>query len=426
MASPLSDLDELILKCRNKKVKAYIKESILCYKSGAFRSSIISTWIAVTFDIIDKLKDLELTGDKEAKLHIGVFEKAVKNEDISALLKFEREILEIARDKLEFISHMEFIDLKRLQDDRNRCAHPSTTIDGEIFNPPAELARVHIRTAIESLLQHPPVQGKAALSILIGEVKSEYFPRALDKATIVFNNSPLNNARQSLVRNFIICLLKTTLKEHDDAYRYRAVYALNAVENMHRDMYSSTMKNVLSKQLKLLKDENLYKAFLILAKAPESWEYLEKDVKLKLETYIENLPIDKIQHLEYIFNQNGLEKLLAKRIKSLTMAEIVETSFIKETPSLLNKRIIDFYIDSASYDQANEYAKPIIIYSKWFSKEQVEKTFKATKTNGQISDSHQCFDVLKSLENNKYVTSNDLKQWALDVKKDSNDDKLAL
>ena len=108
------------------------------------------------------------------------------------------------------------------------------------------------------------------------------------------------------------------------------------------------------------------------------------------------------------------------------MAEIVETSFIKETPSLLNKRIIDFYIDSASYDQANEYAKPIIIYSKWFSKEQVEKTFKATKTNGQISDSHQCFDVLKSLENNKYVTSDDLKQWALDVKKDSNDDKLAL
>mgnify|MGYP006074009337 CR=1 FL=1 len=67
MSSLLSDLDELVLKCRDEKTKSYIKESILCYKSGAFRSAIVSTWIAVSFDIIDKLKDLTLTGDKEAE-----------------------------------------------------------------------------------------------------------------------------------------------------------------------------------------------------------------------------------------------------------------------------------------------------------------------------------------------------------------------
>ena len=76
-----------------------------------------------------------------------------------------------------------------------------------------------------------------------------------------------------------------------------------------------------------------------------------------------------------------------------------------------------------SYDQANEYAKPIIIYSKWFSKEQVEKVFKAAKTNSQISDSHKNPDVLTSLENNKHVTNDDFKQWNLDVKTALNDDK---
>lgn len=43
MASPLSDLDELVLECRGEKAKNYIKEAVACYKSGAFRSLIVST-----------------------------------------------------------------------------------------------------------------------------------------------------------------------------------------------------------------------------------------------------------------------------------------------------------------------------------------------------------------------------------------------
>jgi hypothetical protein len=173
VASPLSDLDELVLRCRDEKAKSYIKESVSCYKSGAFRSAIVSTWIAVSFDIIDKLKDLSLAGDKEAEKQLEEFEKARKAGDIASSLKFERDILQIARDKLELISHIEFIDLERLQQDRNRCAHPSMTSDGEIFNPSAELARVHIRSAVEYLLQFPPAQGKYALESLVNEVGSE-------------------------------------------------------------------------------------------------------------------------------------------------------------------------------------------------------------------------------------------------------------
>jgi hypothetical protein len=62
VASPLSDLDELVLRCRDEKAKKYIKEAVSCYKVGAFRSSIVSAWVAVSFDIIDKLKELSLAG----------------------------------------------------------------------------------------------------------------------------------------------------------------------------------------------------------------------------------------------------------------------------------------------------------------------------------------------------------------------------
>ena len=90
------------------------------------------------------------------------------------------------------------------------------TSDGEIFNPSAELARVHIRSAVEHLLQYPPAQGKYALDILIKEVDSDYFPTKTPNAVTSLKNSPLVKARDSLVRNFIIVLLKKLLSGTKD------------------------------------------------------------------------------------------------------------------------------------------------------------------------------------------------------------------
>lgn len=83
MASPLSDLDELVLKCRDQKAKDYIKEAVSCYKAGAFRSAIVSTWIAVSFDVLDKLRELSLAGDQEAEKQIEAFDRARRIGDIA-------------------------------------------------------------------------------------------------------------------------------------------------------------------------------------------------------------------------------------------------------------------------------------------------------------------------------------------------------
>lgn len=62
----LADLDELILRCRTKEAKEYVTEAVACYRVGAFRSCIVATWVAVVFDFLNKLEELELTGDKQA------------------------------------------------------------------------------------------------------------------------------------------------------------------------------------------------------------------------------------------------------------------------------------------------------------------------------------------------------------------------
>lgn len=415
MASPLSDLDELILKCRGQKAKNYIKESVSCYKSGAFRSAIVSTWIAVSFDIIDKLKDLSLTGDKEAEKQLEEFEKARKAGDIAKSLKFERDILEVARDKLELISHIEFIDLERLQQDRNRCAHPSMTSGGETFNPSAELARVHIRSAVEYLLQFPPVQGKYALDSLISEVNSEYFPTNLNKAVTAFSNSPLLKARESLIRNFVIVLLKNFLNEASDYKQgLRISSALNAIEQIHKEMYCATLKSKLSSLIKALDDKNLSRAFPVLQRLTDSWEYLDSDVKQKLEAYVEDLPKEKLYELEFLLSHKGLSLSANKRLQKTTRSEIDEPLFF-ELPISVGDKIVNLFVESRSFDQANSFSSTVTRYALDFTREQVEKIIRACGENYEIKNSFEVETVVNAMRKNKKVSDAEVNSWLTDV-----------
>lgn len=63
---PLADLDELLLKCRNSPSRVQIEEAIACYNAGAYRACIVTAWIAVVYDFLFKLNELELTGDADS------------------------------------------------------------------------------------------------------------------------------------------------------------------------------------------------------------------------------------------------------------------------------------------------------------------------------------------------------------------------
>lgn len=128
MKSRLSNLEELASSCRSDAAKEYVNEAVLCYEAGAIRSAIVATWTAVFFDLLDKLRELGIGGDTQAQGIVDRFERAEANGDVSALLKFEREILEIAKRDLELFSETEFKDIVRVQEDRHRCAHPTLMV----------------------------------------------------------------------------------------------------------------------------------------------------------------------------------------------------------------------------------------------------------------------------------------------------------
>ena len=403
MASQFEDLDELILRCRNEKARLYIGEAVASYRAGAFRASIVSCWVAVCFDVMEKLRDLALAGVPDAESQVRELDLTRRAGDMPRALKFEREILALARDKFQLISHLEFTDLERLQMDRNRCAHPSLTSDDQAYAPPAELARLHIHSAVVHLLQHPPVQGKEALDRLKRDVDSVYFPTTEEGARVAFSSGPLKRPRESLVRNFVLVLVKAILKANQDYQRRkRLAAALAAVLTMHPAVATTTLRQALPIQFRALLDDSLDSAITFLEEVKDTWQYLEADIILRLQNYVESLPADALESLEFLLKFEPLKDQALKRTRSATATEIAGAFFL-ELPSELVDRLLQLYLDSPSFDAANNRAKQIVSHSYDFRPEQVRRLLTSMGDKPQITGSYQIRNVISDLRSTQKI-----------------------
>lgn len=399
----LADLDELVLLCRDDRARAYIAEAASCYRAGAYRSAIVASWVAVCYDVIDKLRELTLAGDNEAKSLVDSMDKARTANDVAKALKFERELLKHARDKFELISHLEFLDLTRLQQDRNRCAHPSLSSDEESFNPSAELARLHIRSAVTHLLQHPPVQGKHALKRLVREVQSDYFPTEQDKAKASLQSGPLRNPRESLTRNFAVVLLKNIIADGiEKKARRRYLAALLAVESLHSDSFRVAIAEKVTTVFRATSDARLHLVIWLLTQVPQLWEPTEVDVRNRIENYVLALPEEYLADVPQLLETSFLTDAATKRINRATRTELSGVRFF-ELHEVIGNRFVDLYCKSQNYDQANSFGKQISIYAGDFSEDQQRRLIRGAAQNSEVTDSFEFGSVVAALRQSEII-----------------------
>ena len=309
------DLDELILRCRDKLSRKFIQEAVSCYRCGAFRSCIVSTWNAVVFDFLHKLRELALLGDKEAAKLLEDFDKLRSSgKQFKELWQFESNIPESALTKFELISTVEKSDIERLFEDRSRCAHPSMTSLEEPFEATAELARYHLRSAVTHLLERPPVQGRAARQRIFQDIKSEYFPIDPELAIKYLQKSPLARARPILIKDIVMGLTKSLLiEELPEDERLRLFSALNAVSSMYHQETLEILNSQLSDLiLNRVMDENWDKAIIYLGTIA-AWDSISEPCRIKAEAYI-----DKVEIFET--HQRFSERLSQEAISILVKA----------------------------------------------------------------------------------------------------------
>ncbi|MGB9471160.1 MAG: hypothetical protein WBQ59_17565 [Candidatus Acidiferrum sp.] len=331
MQQELSDLDELVIRCRGDAARTYIREAVACYKGGAYRSAVVATWIAILYDFLDKLRELEMSGDAAAKVKLQEFETARANNNWKASLQFESTLLESAQKQFELLSPLEVIDLNRLSEDRNRCAHPSMSSSSEPYRATAELARSHIKNAVSYLLEHPPVQGKAAFDRIMKDIQSEYFPRDTDRAIEFFRAGPLTRARQPLVRNLVIALSKTVLGQVlKTAERARMFAALNAIAEMYRQQTEGVLRELLPQLAAAQPDKRFYRLIFYVARVNGTWEFLGSAGQIKTANYIEKADNkNAFRFLPYALQLPALKPLAKKRLADAsteTLARVINFS----------------------------------------------------------------------------------------------------
>lgn len=386
MKQHLSNLDELVQNVRNTNSKNYLNEAISSYRIGAYRAALIITWIAVCVDIIEKIKELSLSGDPVAK-RLEERLNGIKSNDPTSMLSFEREILDMACDDLQLISAIEKSHLERLKNDRNVCAHPTFSDDGNQFSPLPELALSYIVQASNYLLIHAPVKGKVVIQRLFDLVNENSFPEDSEKAfKVLSSENNLGRVRSSSVRNLSLILLKRVFRDESGisiSLLNRISASLVAIERIAPDVYNEVMERNFGKMLSITTDLQLMRVFPFLIKI-DVWRQIHDAEKIRIEGLIQSMLVDDL--IKY-----GVTKLteLNYEIK-LKLLPVIENFNDQQKYKLLSaypsktfkKEAIGLFSDSRSFDSAESRGANILIpMAKHFNDDDFNKLFEGALNN---------------------------------------------
>src|SRR5262249_2782091 len=115
----LADLDELVVRVRNAESRRNVEDAVRVLRAGSPRAAILLTWLAVVYDVLGKLRELDESGDLSAKTFREEYDAIRASGEVKKSQEFEARIPEIATN-LELISTLEKQDLERLKSDRHR------------------------------------------------------------------------------------------------------------------------------------------------------------------------------------------------------------------------------------------------------------------------------------------------------------------
>lgn len=418
----LSDLEELTLRCRTVHAREHISEAVAAYRGGAYRAAIVMSWIAVVFDLIDKVRELKIAGDAAATTLLDKFENyqsQIHQNDPKAVkqaLEFERNLLTEVSTKLSLIDALQLSDLLRLKDDRHRCAHPTFTSIGDAFRPSAELARLHLRNAIAHVLSQPPVQGKAALADLETLITSAYFPTDFSKAHTQLASSALNRATASLIKAFVDQLIFGYLDPKHKYYELpKIITVLSVVVETHRSEAEPRITEQLRKVIRIASDDDLPLAVTLVANV--FWNYLDVSGQEKIMQLIINADFIDIEDIiPNLSTIPDLDETIRDRLKKVTGFALARV--LDEIPlqSIAVDAAVDKYISAPSYEKAR-FGRRKLIYPiiDILQDHHIRQIIEGASNNSQVSDETYFERLVQKLADRNMIPASDFEEMLNDA-----------
>jgi hypothetical protein len=291
-------LEDIRNQVRSLTSRRYVDEAIAAYGASAFRSALMSTWIAVAADIIGKIRLLADEGEGVAVSLRDSLNNAIASNDVPALQRFETSLIKTAHEDLELIGRREADELTRLYKDRNLCAHPAFVAGGEdLFDPSPELVRAHLTAAVDALLSHPAVTGRKAIERFGREVASDSFPRDDQRLNDHLRAGYMDHSTKALRANLIKVICKETLKpDLDLCHRWRCTRAARELQKIAPSEFEEQLRSVLDSQQNGLTDAGLLTLVTGLCYVPGTWDLLHKGTQARVEELLQTVtPLDLVE-----------------------------------------------------------------------------------------------------------------------------------
>ncbi len=405
----LTDIDSLMLAVRDPESRRLIGEALSAYRGGALRSAIVSTWIAVDYDIITKARELSAHGDAVATTVVQEIEQAIQKNNVKNLQAIESDLLSTANTKLQLFAPHEHEDLNRLQRDRNLCAHPAFATEDALFQPTPELVRTHITHALKHLLINAPLQGKSAIERFHADLLSPSFPVDSNSIGTFVRAKYLDRAKDVMVVNLIKSLLSASFGGESAQYirqRHLIARTLGEIAKAKTAIYDKTAKDHVALKFDAVPDALLLSISAFIEYDPRVWDWLPEPTRIRFKNLLRTVDAKTLKR------HSAFDALAIPELASILFErfdcfdEDVQTFFISQTPRReFITRAIHIYGDSGGWRIAEERARVLMIpLAPLMSADDVEEMLEVVKGNIQIYEAsgtpavlEQMFDLSQSV-----------------------------
>lgn len=389
LSQAVTDIDSLCLGVRDQESRRLISEAMSAYRGGALRSAIMSTWIAVAYDIISKARELATQGDAAAQAFVNGLDQAIANKDLRTLQTAERDLLQTANDQFQFFAQQEFNALERLQKDRNLCAHPAFVAEDQLFQPSLELVRSHIVHALEILLIHAPLQGRSAIARFETDLLSPSFPVLREPIDAYMRSKYLSRAKDTLVKNLIKGVLTAPFGAERATFagkEHQLALVLGSIATAKTAIYEETVPSFVGSRFDDVGDDVLLHLCPHLEVDPRIWTWLSESVRIRVKTLLQTTDAESLKSFSAFdaFAVPELAQALLDRFDALD--ETTQISIITEHPK---REFVDgaiaIYAKARSYRGAESLGQGLVVpLAQYFDAENIQDLLAAVTKNGQI------------------------------------------
>ena len=209
----------------------------------------------------------------------------------------------------------------------------------------------------------------------------------------------MSRARKSLIKNLIVGVTKSNLKDVLPAdERRRQLSAIGAIVEMHRTQAEEILRTDLPRVFRATEDINLWALIAYCRRVPMAWDAADEATKGRLTTYIQTVTDDNIlKAIANAMSVQPLKEVTILRLKGLSADDLGK--LIRGNPHHeYVEPAIQFFASSMSWRGAEQLGKTLIIPLAGVLKaDDIVQILEAVKNNDQIWNAGGMRDILIEL-----------------------------